>query len=126
MGQRVKKRFDIYVTEIGAVYSKTFELDKTISLIHGLVFTADRDDLLYYRGTAKIEINREEIFPEGYEIKLLMTGLNVAPDERFYTIGPLSTGNGKIKVDFKDNPDNRLAFAAYRVSIYLDCENADT
>jgi hypothetical protein len=31
-------------------------------------------------------------------------------------------GNGKVKVDFKDTNDTRLPFAAYRVSIYLDCE----
>ena len=122
MGKRIKKRFDIDVTTANTTFSKTFELDKSITAIHGLLFTSDRDDLMYYRGSQKVEINREEIFPESYESKLLMTGLNVSPNERYYKINAMPPGNGKIKVDFKDTNDDRLPFVAYRVSIYLDCE----
>lgn len=122
MAKRVKKRFDINVTEAGAIHSKTFELDKSITAIHGLLFTADRDDLMYYRGSQKVEINKEEIFPENYESKLLMSGLNVSPNERYYKINGLPPGNGKIKVEYKDSNDDRLPFANYRISIYLDCE----
>lgn len=122
MPKRIKKRFDINVTAANTVHSKTFELDKNITSIHGLLFTSDRDDLMYYRGSQKIEINREEIFPESYESKLLMTGLNVSPNERYYKMNGMTPGNGKIKVDFKDTNDDRLPFVAYRVSIYLDCE----
>ena len=63
MNKRIKKRFDINVVEANAVHSKTFELDKNITLVHGLLFTSDRDDLLYYRGSNKVEINGQEIFP---------------------------------------------------------------
>src|SRR5258705_10440274 len=122
MGKRIKKRFDIDVTTANTIFSKTFGLDKSITAIHGLLFTSDRDDLMYYRGSQKVEINREEIFPESYESKLLMTGLNVSPNERYYKINAMPPGNGKIKVDFKDTNDDRWPFAAYRVSIYLDCE----
>jgi len=122
MNKRVKKRFDLQIATANAVTSQTFELDKSITAIHGILFTSDRDDLMYYRGSQKVEINREEIFPESYESKLLMTGLNVSPNERFYKINGMAPGNGKVKVDFKDTNDDRLPFAAYRVSIYLDCE----
>lgn len=122
MYKRVKKRFDISVTESNTVHSKTFELDKNITAIHGILFTSDRDDLLYYRGTNKVEINRQEIFPEGYETKLLMSGLNVSPNDRFYLLPALAPGNGKLKVDYKDNNEERLGFSAYRVTVYLDCE----
>ncbi len=122
MGKRIKKRFDIDVTESSGVHSKTFELDKNITAIHGILFTSDRDDLLYYRGTNKVEINRQEIFPEGYETKLLMTGLNVSPNDRFYVLGGIAPGNGKLKVEYKDNNEERLGFSLYRVSVYLDCE----
>ncbi len=125
MPKRIKKRFDIEITEDNTVHSKTFELDKNITLVHGILFTSDRDDLLYYRGSNKIEINRQEIFPEGYETKLLMTGLNVSPNDRFYNLGGIPPGNGKLKVDFKDNTEERLGFSYYRVSIYLDCEISD-
>src|SRR5258705_426910 len=122
LGRKCNKSFDLAIAAANAVTSQTFELDKSITAIHGILFTSDRDDLMYYRGSQKIEINQEEIFPENYESKLLMTGLNVSPNERFYKINAMPPGNGKIKVDFKDTNDDRLPFAAYRVSIYLDCE----
>ncbi len=122
MGKRVKKRFDISVTDADTVHSKTFDLDKNIIALHGILFTADRDDLLYYRGTGKVEINRQEIFPEGYECKLVMTGLNVSPNDRYYHLGGMLPGNGKFKVEYKDNLEERLLFSPYRVSVYLDCE----
>jgi len=122
MGKKIKKRFDIDVTAENAVASKTFELDKTVEKINGILFTSNRDDLVYYRGTAKVEINSDEIFAEDYECKLLMSGLNVSPNDRYYSLGGIPPGNFKVKVDYKDTTDNRLPFAAYRFSIYLDLE----
>lgn len=120
--KRIKKRFDINVTEQNGVHSKTFELDKTIVKVHGLLFTGDRDDLQYYRGSGKVEINRQEIFPESYETKLLMTGLNVSPNDRYYNLGGIEPGNGKVKVEYKDTNTTVIDFVAYRVTLYLDCE----
>jgi hypothetical protein len=122
MGKRIKKRYDLDITAQNAVTSKTFELDKNVEKVHGVLFTSDRDDLMYYRGSGKVELNSDEIFPEGYETKLLMTGLNVSPNERYYNLGGVTPGNFKLKVEYKDTPDSRLAFTAYRVSIYLDVE----
>jgi hypothetical protein len=122
MAKRIKKRYDIDVQTANAISSKTFELDKTVTAIHGILFTSDRDDLVYYRGSAKVEINSDEIFPEGYETKLLMSGLNVSPNDRFYNMGGVLPGNFKVKVEYKDTADARLQFASYRVSIYLDVE----
>ena len=122
MGKKIKRRFDIEVTGENAVHSKTFELDKTVEKINGVLFTSNRDDLTYYRGTAKLEINSEEIFAEDYECKLLMSGLNVSPNDRYYSLGGILPGNFKVKVDYKDTTDTRLPFTAYRVSLYLDLE----
>ncbi|MFT3843687.1 MAG: hypothetical protein QM725_01440 [Lacibacter sp.] len=122
MNKRIKKRYDIDVTAANELHTKTFELDKTVEKIHGILFTSDRDDLMYYRGSAKVEINSEEIFPEAYESKLLMSGLNVSPNDRYYSLGGIAPGNFKVKVEYKDNPDTRLAFVVYRVSLYLDVE----
>ncbi len=125
MSKRVKKRYDIDVTTAGVLHTKTFELDKTVEKVHGMLFSSDRDDLMYYRGSAKVEINSDEIFPEGYETKLLMSGLNVSPNERYYNLGGVAPGNFKVKVEYKDTADARLQFVAYRVSIYLDVEIKD-
>ena len=122
MSKRVKKRFDLQVGAASSIISQTFELDKTVEKVHGILFASDRDDLMYYRGSAKVEMNSDEIFPEGYETKLLMSGLNVSPNDRFYNLGGIPPGNFKVKIDYKDTADARLAFAAYRVSIYLDVE----
>lgn len=125
MPKRIKKRYDIDVTAANVIHSKTFELDKTVQKVHGILFASDRDDLMYYRGSGKVEINSDEIFPEGYESKLLMSGLNVSPNDRFYNLGGVPPGNFKVKVEYKDTADARLQFAAYRVSIYLDVEIKD-
>jgi hypothetical protein len=125
MSKRVKKRYDIDVAAANAIHSKTFELDKTVEKVHGLLFSSDRDDLMYYRGSGKVEINSDEIFPEGYETKLLMSGLNVSPNERYYNLGGVLPGNFKVKVEYKDTADARLAFVPYRVSIYMDVEIKD-
>jgi hypothetical protein len=125
MSKRIKKRFDLDVTTANIIHSKTFELDKNVSAIHGLLIASNRDDLLYYRGSQKIEINREEIFPEGYESKLLMTGINVSPNDRYYNISPQPPGNGKVTLEYKDTNFDGLDFVAYRVSIYLDYETCD-
>lgn len=125
MPKRIKKRYDIDVTSANIIHTKTFELDKNVSKVHGILFTSDRDDLMYYRGSAKVELNSDEIFPEGYETKLLMSGLNVSPNDRYYNTGGVPPGNFKLKIEYKDTPDAKLQFTAYRVSIYLDVEIKD-
>jgi hypothetical protein len=126
MQKRIKKRFDINITEQDALHSKTFELDKNITKVHGLLLESDRDDLLFYRGFCKIEINRQEIFPEGYAAKLLMTGINISPNDRYYQLGGIEPGNGNVKVDYKDSNTSVIDFLIYRISLYLDCEITGT
>lgn len=121
----VKKRFDIPVTEANKKVSKTFELDKNIKAVKGVLITSDKDDLLYFRGSQKIEINKEEYFPDNYESKLLMSGVNVSPKQRYYDLGNVNPGNGSVKVEFTDTDDARTPFVPYRVSLYLDCEMED-
>ena len=125
MCKRIKKRFDVDITTANAIHAKTFELDKNITAIYGLLMASGRDDLMYYRGSQKIEINREEIFPENYESKLLMSGINVSPNDRYYKLDGKPPGNGKVTVEYKDTDTPTAPFFAYRVSLYLDCEISD-
>lgn len=118
----IKKRFDLSITDSGTTVSKTFELDKTISFVKGILFTSDKDDLMYYRGSQKVEINKQEVFPENYETKLLMSGINVSPNNRYYELADMPVGNGSVKIEYKDTPDTRSVFEPYRVSVYLNCE----
>jgi hypothetical protein len=126
MIRRIKKRFDIQVTEKNKTYSKNFELDKTIVCIRGLLFTSNKDDMMYFRGSQRVEINKQEYFPEDYESKLLMTGVNVRPNAKYYNLGRVHPGNGIVRVEFKDEDDGRSTFEEYRVSLYLDCDMEDS
>ncbi len=120
----VRKRFDLQVPQAGSTVTETFELEKSIVAIKGLLLTSDRDDLLYYQGSQRIEINKEEIFPEGYESKLLMSGINVNPNKRYYELGNKNPGNGQVKIEYTDTPNIQQAKQeqpSYRVSLYLDC-----
>lgn len=125
MSTLVKKRFDIAITSADKVFTQSFELDKNITFIKGILLTADKEDMLYYRGSQRIEVNKQEVFPEEYESKLLMTGINISPNARYYLTENLPVGNGIVKVEYKDRHDTRLAFEPYRVSIYLDCEQTE-
>jgi len=128
MLKAVRKRFDIQVPQAGVTVSQTFQLEKTIVSIKGLLLTSDRDDLLYYQGSQRIEINKEEIFPEGYESKLLMSGINVNPNGRYYDLGRMNPGNGQIKIEYTDTTPSGQGLGttveqpSYRVSLYIDCE----
>lgn len=121
----VKKRFDITIPAANQTVTQSFDLDKNIKVVHGVLVTSNKDDLLYYRGTQKIEINKEEYFPDNYESKLLMCGINVAPKSRFYDLGNINPGNGSVKIVYQDADDGRTVFSVYRVSLYLDCEMED-
>lgn len=123
--KRTKERFDIMVTTAGGTFSKTFELDKNITSIRGLMMSSDLDDVLYYRGTQRIEINKEEIFPENYESKHLMSGINSNVNGRYYLLGNFPTGNGQVRLEYKDNDCVRMEFRPYRISLYLDCNCKD-
>jgi len=123
MKQIIKKRFDITVKEARSIRKEQFELDKNVSKVIGILLTSDREDLLYHRGSQKIEINNEEIVPDKYESKLLLSGLNVSPNDRFYKINNnASTGNRLLKVEYTDADDGRSSFTPYRVSVYIECE----
>lgn len=122
MKQIIKKRYDLVVTQSGAVVREQFELDKNVSKVNAILLTSDKEEQLYNRGSQKIEINGQEIFPEKYESKLLMSGINVSPNDRYYKIENTSVGNRIMKVEFTDVADSRSSFSAYRVSVYLELE----
>jgi len=123
---RIKKIYNLEITSENGLHTKTFDLDKNIVKVHGLLLESNRDDLLFYRAACKIELNREEIFPEGYAGKLLMTGVNVSPNDRYYKLEGMEPGNGQLRLEIKDNAHTLMVFSTYRVSLYLDCEITPT
>jgi hypothetical protein len=122
MKQVIKKRYDLQITEAGAIKREQFELDKNVSKVNAILLTSDKEEQLYNRGSQKIEINGQEIFPEKYESKLLMSGLAVSPNEKYYRLPQVAVGNRIMKVEFTDSNDSRSTFSSYRVSVYLEME----
>jgi hypothetical protein len=116
------KWVDITVVMQNKTYSVTYELDKSIAFIKGFQLTTDRDTLLYGRGTIKLEVNKQEIVPEGYEAKQLYSTPNVAVNERFFTRGGrIPVGNGQVKIEYTDTQDASLQFEQYRIRLIMDC-----
>lgn len=116
------KWFDILVTEADKTYSVTYELDKTVAYITGIGLDTNREKLLYQRGTQKIEINRQEIVPEGFLSKRLYHLPTIEAHLRFLRRGgKIPVGNGIVKVDYKDTSDALAPFEPYWIRITLDC-----
>ncbi len=113
------KRFDFEVGTALSTVSKEFEIDKDVHLINGLLLTADQEDQLYFRGSQSITVNGVELFPDGYGSRLLMSGLGVPPDKRYYSIGRVETINGKIRIVFTDTETVMIGFSPYKVSLYV-------
>ena len=116
------KWFDIMVTDSGKTYTVTYELDKTISFITGIGLDSNREKLMYARGTQKIEVNRQEVVPEGFLSRRLYHLPSIEAAKRFLRRGgKIPVGNGIVKVDYTDTPDTTAPFEPYWVRVTLDC-----
>ena len=115
----IKERYDLEITTANEVKKGTFDLDSNADFLFGIAITSDKEDQLYHRGSQKIQINDQELFPEDFESKLLMSGLGVSPNERVVKTGLVKAGNKKIEIWFKDSNHPNANFSAYRVSFYF-------
>jgi len=119
----VDKVFSFLVEAEGASVSKKFDLDKNVKIVRGVMLSSNRPKLLFYRGSQKLEISGDEIFPEDFESKILMSGLSVPPDQKYRSLGNgVIAGNGELKIQYKDTANPNAPFEAYRVIINLQCE----
>lgn len=118
----IRKRFDLpAITASGESVKGEFELDKHATRVTGLLLTADRDDMLFHRGTVRVTVNSVEVIPEGYHAKLLMSGLDVAPAERYLPLDA-PAGNLKVVANYTDHNNPIAVFAPYLVSLYMETE----
>ena len=119
--QETRKLFTFLVDVEGKLYSPTkWELPKKTKFVKGIQLTSDYPDNLYYRGAQRIEIGGEELFPEGFESRILMSSLSVAPRERFFNLGEVLPGDLSVKVRYQDKPHARTRIDdGYHVSVIL-------
>jgi hypothetical protein len=118
----VDKTYSILVETEGQPVSKTFLLDKNVKLVTGLQITSNDPKLLFYRGSQRVEISGDELFPEDFESKILMSGLGVAPDNKYRSLGQVVPGNGEIKIQYKDSINPNAPFVPYKVTFIFLCE----
>jgi len=119
----VDKIYSFTVDAQNAPFNKKFDLDKNVKLVRGIILSSDKPNMLFYRGSQRIEISGDEIFPEDFESKLLMSGMAVAPDQKYRTLGNgVVAGNGEVKILYKDTQNPNASFTLYKVIITLQCE----
>lgn len=120
----LRKRYDLDITTALSTVRDEFELEKHATKVLGILVTADRDEMIFHRGTIGVILSGEEVIPDGHHTKLLMSGLGVAPDERFLALD-LLPGNGVLKIAYTDNAHIVQTFSAHSVHIYLLIEMDD-
>lgn len=119
----VDKVYSFAVDVQNTPYNKKFDLDKNVKLVRGIILSSDKPNILFYRGSQRIEISGDEIFPEDFESKLLMSGIAVAPNQKYRSLGNgVIAGNGEVKVQYKDTQNPNASFTLYKVIIILQCE----
>ena len=96
------------------------ETDKAYKRVTGLQFNSTDSSALKDAVFGKFEIDSNEIFPDGFEAKLIQTGLEVSPNDRFYKIDERADGSSVLG-NFTD-AGNAAAYP-YNVYIYLRLEN---
>ena len=104
----------------GLITVDNFELPKHTMFVKGIQLISDYPDRLYYRGKQRIEIGGEELFPDGFESKILMSSLSVAPRERFFELGDVLAGDLSVKIRFADKDHSSTGFdGGYTVTVVL-------
>lgn len=116
----IKEWVEVSITAANTTVKDSFEVDKHAAAIIGISISSNIDDLLYYRGSQKISINDMEIYPENYESKMLMQGLNVPVNDRIIKLGEeILPGNRKVELEYKDTNNTGPSFQAYKVRLYV-------
>ena len=124
--REIRKTFSFQVKEANKSYSPVnWELPKKTKFVKGLQLTSDFPNKLYYRGAQKIEIGGDELFPEGFDSKILVSSISVAPRERFFDLGDVLPGDLSVKVRYEDKDHERAILGnGYQVSVVLLIEEA--
>jgi len=116
----IKEWVDVLVTSANGTFKESFDVDKHASKIIGIAISTNNDNLMYFRGSQRIAINEREIYPEGYESKMLMQGFNVPVNERIKGLGEeMDPGNRKVEIEYKDEDHPSAVFLPYRVRLYV-------
>lgn len=97
------------------------ETDKAYKKVTGLQYSGTDTAALKDAVFTKFEIDSNEIFPDGFEVKLIQTGQEVSPNKRFYDDIEERADGSTVSGSFQD-AGNATAYP-YNARIYLRLEN---
>lgn len=119
----IHKSFSFLVDKENTSYKLKFDLDKNVKVVTGLLMSSSDPRKLFFRGSQRLEISGDELYPEDYESKLLMSGISVPPDQKYVDLGcGVLAGNCEVKILFKDEANDNAPFSPYKVILVLKCE----
>jgi hypothetical protein len=101
-------------------YPINAEADKTYGKITGIQFTTTDEAALKDAVFKKFDIDSNDIFPEGFEVKLIKSGEDLKPNERWEDLDERADGS-TIAGMFTD-AGNAAAYP-YNARIYLRLAN---
>ncbi|MCD6068907.1 MAG: hypothetical protein K0S33_3733 [Bacteroidetes bacterium] len=125
MSKFFSRDYDVQITAAAQTFRKTIELDKSVKAITHYTILSNREDLAYYRGSFKLDINKDEIAPDGYSVKKVMCWPTIPPDARLKSIGRRETGNGQIQFEYTDSNDGLTTFQPYVITLSVEGERED-
>lgn len=117
------QRFKIDVAASGQLVAGSFKLDQNTKLIASVAVESSLPNQAYYRGSQRLEISSDEIFPTGHETRRLMANQSVAQNDRQFDLGEVASGNKSLKIDYQDTNHPSAVFAAYSVTFIFKCIN---
>src|SRR5690606_25619336 len=110
----------IIVPSQGALVTVNSNTDMLYKDVCGMLLTVPFEVLPHDRSLCSIVINEREIFPEDFEMKLLVSDVSIAVNERMYTVHADAQGS-TVKVKYKDGSMPGQTYS-YDVHLYLKLE----
>lgn len=105
------------VPQAGAVVNINANSDRLYKNITGL-FASLPEDKAFEGSTLQLFVNDQEVFPEGYELKMITCGQQTSPNERYYAIEE-EAGGSTIRGRFTDG--GQVSYP-YTGTLYLKLE----
>jgi hypothetical protein len=102
------------------VTENTAVIDKKGQEVLGLAIFSKRLDQVDLRGSFRLDLGGQPIFPENTDTKMLTTNASVPVKEKFYMFPePIAVGNSAIDWRYKCDANALVPFVAHDVTLVL-------
>jgi len=110
----------IVVPNANASVTVNANTNKLYSRVTGLLITVPFEVTSKDTSLCNIEINEREIFPEEFEMKLIVSDLSIPVNERMYKVEEQAEGS-TVKIKYKDGGMQGVVYP-YQANLYLQLE----